>query len=197
MKIDDLKTKIKEDIYLLKKIDYFQEETKEMICKNKKEIAIAEKELKIKLINLKKKYNIIYDKNERKEEEINELNSQLERLKNILLNDKFDKKYIDTEMIIEEVSENKSNYSSFFINNSLRNDSKNFDESYKEKNLSPHVLKNKIKFNENIKNPERQLSNKERKYKKMEINSIPKPIKYRAKSSNSLNHFNNKNPQKE
>ena len=188
MKIDDLKTKIKEDIYLLKKIDYFQEETKEMICKNKKEIS---------LINLKKKYNIIYDKNERKEEEINELNSQLERLKNILLNDKFDKKYIDTEMIIEEVSENKSNYSSFFINNSLRNDSKNFDESYKEKNLSPHVLKNKIKFNENIKNPERKISNKERKYKKMEINSIPKPIKYRAKSSNSLNHFNNKNPQKE
>ena len=192
MKIDDLKTKIKEDIYLLKKIDYFQEETKEMICKNKKEIAIAEKELKIKLINLKKKYNIIYDKNERKEEEINELNSQLERLKNILLNDKFDKKYIDTEMIIEEVSENKSNYSSFFINNSLRNDSKNFDESYKEKNLSPHVLKNKIKFNENIKNPERKLSNKERKYKKIEINSIPKPIKYRAKSSNSLGNLINK-----
>ena len=49
MKIDDLKTKIKEDIYLLKKIDYFQEETKEMICKNKKKIAIDEKELKIKL----------------------------------------------------------------------------------------------------------------------------------------------------
>ena len=192
MKIDDLKTKIKEDIYLLKKIDYFQEETKEMICKNKKEIAIAEKELKIKLINLKKKYNIIYDKNERKEEEINELNSQLERLKNILLNDKFDKKYIDTEMIIEEVSENKSNYSSFFINNSLRNDSKNFDESYKEKNVTPHVVKNKIKFNENIKNPERKLSNKERKYKKIEINSIPKPIKYRAKSSNSLGNLINK-----
>ena len=113
MKIDDLKTKIKEDIYLLKKIDYFQEETKEMVCKNKKEISLAEKHLKLKLENLQEKYNLIYNKNERKEEEINELNSQLERLKNILLNDKFDKKYIDTEMIIEEVSENKSNYSSF------------------------------------------------------------------------------------
>ena len=127
MKIDDLKTKIKEDIYLLKKIDYFQEETKEMVCKNKKEISLAEKHLKLKLENLQEKYNLIYNKNEEKEEEINELNVQLEKIKNILLYNKFDKKYIDTEMIIEEVSENKS-YSSFFFNNSNRNDSKNFDD---------------------------------------------------------------------
>jgi hypothetical protein len=118
-----------------------------MVCKNKKEISLAEKHLKLKLENLQEKYNLIYNKNEEKEEEINELNVQLEKIKNILLYNKFDKKYIDTEMIIEEVSENKS-YSSFFFNNSNRNDSKNFDDSYKEKITTPHK-KNKIKISDN------------------------------------------------
>ena len=176
-----------------------------MICKNKKEISLAEKHLKLRLENLQEKYNLIYNKNEEKEEEINELNVQLEKIKNILLYNKFDKKYIDTEMIIEEVSENKS-YSSFFFNNSNRNDSKNFDDSYKEKITTPHK-KNKIKFSDNslkmninlninVINPERKLSIQEAKYRK-DINTIPKPNNYRAKSSNSLGNFVGKKIKKE
>ena len=197
-KIDDINKKIKEDIYLLKKIDYFQEETKEMICKNKKEISLAENYLKLQLENLQEEYNRIYNINEEKEEEIDELNSQLDKIRSILLNEKFDKKYIDTEMIIEEVSEN--NYSSFFINNSNRNDSKNFDDSYKEKNNTPHIkkiikysdnLNMNINLNINLRNPVRKLSSQESK-KKNDFNTIPKPIKYRAKSSNSLGNLINK-----
>jgi hypothetical protein len=108
-------------------------------------------------------------------------------------------------MIIEEVSENKS-YSSFFFNNSNRNDSKNFDDSYKEKITTPHK-KNKIKFSDNslkmninlninVIDPERKLSIQEAKYRK-DINTIPKPNNYRAKSSNSLGNFVGKKIKKE
>ena len=193
-KIDDLIIKIKEDTYILQKIHLFQEENKEIYCKNSNEIALAENQLRFKKEILKRKYNKILSITKEKENEINELKEEIERIKQIGTNHNFHKKYIDTENIIEEVSEN-NNYSSFF--NSKKNDSKNKeDSSYKDnknkiKNIkrnSDNYLNMNINVNINVnneKNYENKLSNTENKFKIPELNIIPKPQKNKLMSNHN------------
>ncbi len=166
-KVNYINSQIKEEINFIKKIDeYIEEEINEIYCHNKNEISIAQNELKFQLQSLKNKYNEILFRVNIKEKEINGLNSDIDKIKNILLNEKFDKKYIDTENIIEE--ESSENYSSFFRNNSYDskvNDSK--DNSFKEKNNTHNALNYQINLN-SIK-PERKLSNQAKRFKKYDI----------------------------
>ena len=168
-KINYINSQKKEEINFLKKIDEFiDEDTNEIYCHNKNDISIAQNELKLKLQSLKNKYNLILYRVNIKEKEINEINSDIKRIKDILSDQKFDKKYIDTENIIEEVS--AENYSSFLRNNSYDskvNNSK--DNSFPEKNYTYNSF---YKNNLNLIIPQRKLSNQVRSFKNYELNIL-------------------------
>jgi hypothetical protein len=106
-KINNINKKLTVNINYLKTIDLFQEEIKEIYVKNSNEILSAEIELKNELNTLRAKYNYLNTKIKEDEKEINVLNNKLEKVKNILLNENFYKKYIDSDNIINETSENK------------------------------------------------------------------------------------------
>lgn len=179
-KINYINSQIKEEINFIKKIDDFiDDEINEIYCHNRNEISIAQNELKFELQSLENKYNQILFRVIQKEKEINGLNSDIEKIKNILLNEKFDKKYIDTDNVIEE--EASENYSSFFRNNSFdskMNNSK--DNCYKNLNYTyipntPMRLNDNsfnFKFNLNIIKPQRKLSNQVKRFKKHELHIL-------------------------
>ena len=136
-KINNINKKLTVNINYLKTIDLFQEEIKEIYVKNSNEILSAEIELKNELNTLRSKYNYLNTKIKEDEKEINVLNNKLEKVKNILLNENFYKKYIDSDNIINETSENKeislfnkSNSNGF---DSKRNECKFLEESIDRK----------------------------------------------------------------
>ncbi len=176
-KIKNINKKIQEHINFLNNIDYFQEEIKEIYCKNSNEISEAKTELKNELNNLRKKYNFLNTKIKEEEKETNELKSKLENVKSILLNGNFYKKYIDSDNVIDEASENKE-ISQFNISNnnvldSKRNESKFLEDSIekKEKNVFlKSILNNEnkqlnlnINFNINFNNTKKKMSLIEKK----------------------------------
>lgn len=176
-KIKNINKKIQEHINFLNNIDYFQEEIKEIYCKNSNEISEAKTELKNELNDLRKKYNFLNTKIKEDEKETNELKSKLENVKSILLNGNFYKKYIDSDNVIDEASENKE-ISQFNISNnnvldSKRNESKFLEDSIekKEKNVFlKSILNNEnkqlnmnINFNINFNNTKKKISLIEKK----------------------------------
>ena len=176
-KIKNINKKIQEHINFLNNIDYFQEEIKEIYCKNSNEISEAKTELKNELNDLRKKYNFLNTKIKEDEKETNELKSKLENVKSILLNGNFYKKYIDSDNVIDEASENKE-ISQFNISNnnvldSKRNESKFLEDSIekKEKNVFlKSILNNEnkqlnlnINFNINFNNTKKKMSLIEKK----------------------------------
>ena len=175
-KIKNINKKIQEHINFLNNIDYFQEEIKEIYCKNSNEISEAKTELKNELNNLRKKYNFLNTKIKEEEKETNELKSKLENVKSILINRNFYKKYIDSDNVIDEASENKE-ISQFNISNnnldSKRNESKFLEDSIekKEKNVFlKSILNNEnkqlnlnINFNINFNNTKKKMSLIEKK----------------------------------
>jgi hypothetical protein len=176
-KIKNINKKIQEHINFLNNIDYFQEEIKEIYCKNSNEISEAKTELKNELNDLRKKYNFLNTKIKEEEKETNELKSKLENVKSILLNGNFYKKYIDSDNVIDEASENKE-ISQFNISNnnvldSKRNESKFLEDSIekKEKNVFlKSILNNEnkqlnmnINFNINFNNTKKKISLIEKK----------------------------------
>ena len=175
-KIKNINKKIQEHINFLNNIDYFQEEIKEIYCKNSNEISEAKTELKNELNDLRKKYNFLNTKIKEEEKETNELKSKLENVKSILLNGNFYKKYIDSDNVIDEASENKE-ISQFNISNnnldSKRNESKFLEDSIekKEKNVFlKSILNNEnkqlnlnINFNINFNNTKKKMSLIEKK----------------------------------
>ena len=176
-KIKNINKKIQEHIIFLNNIDYFQEETKEIYCKNSNEISEAKTELKNELNDLRKKYNFLNKKIKEDEKETNELKSKLENVKSILLNGNFYKKYIDSDNVIDEASENKE-ISQFNISNnnvldSKRNESKFLDDSIEKKekkvflksivNNENKQLNLNINFNINFNNTKKKMSLIEKK----------------------------------
>ena len=155
-KINSMNKKLKEHIHFLKTIDFFQEETKETYCKSSNVISQAETELKNELNALRTKYHFLNIKIKEEEKEENELKNKLEKIKTILLNGNFHKKYIDTDNVIDEASENKE-ISLFNISNingldSKRNESKFLEDNIekKEKNLFLQSIINKENKNLNL-----------------------------------------------
>ncbi len=176
-KINSMNKKLKEHIHFLKTIDFFQEETKETYCKSSNVISQAETELKNELNALRTKYHFLNTKIKEEEKETNELKSKLENVKSILLNGNFYKKYIDSDNVIDEASENKE-ISQFNISNnnvldSKRNESKFLEDSIekKEKNVFlKSILNNEnkqlnlnINFNINFNNTKKKMSLIEKK----------------------------------
>lgn len=145
-KIDYLSNKTKDRIYFLKRIEFFQEETREYFITNNKDIIDIEKYLKNELIRLKQHDKELKEKIKMDNNELIELQFKIDRYKTICQNQKFDKKYISTDDVIEEEL-TQTNQISYVIN------SKDNQDNHKENN---------------------------------EINSIPKGLRKRSKSSNSF-----------
>ena len=137
-KINNINKKLTVNINYLKTIDLFQEEIKEIYVKNSNEILSAEIELKNELNTLRAKYNYLNTKIKEDEKEINVLNNKLEKVKNILLNENFYKKYIDSDNIINETSENKE-ISLFNKSNSNGFDSKRNECKFLEESIDRKV----------------------------------------------------------
>ena len=137
-KINNINKKLTVNINYLKTIDLFQEEIKEIYIKNSNEILSAEIELKNELNTLRSKYNYLNTKIKEDEKEINVLNNKLEKVKNILLNENFYKKYIDSDNIINETSENKE-ISLFNKSNSNGFDSKRNECKFLEESIDRKV----------------------------------------------------------
>ena len=195
-KINNINKKLTVNINYLKTIDLFQEEIKEIYIKNSNEILSAEIELKNELNTLRAKYNYLNTKIKEDEKEINVLNNKLEKVKNILLNENFYKKYIDSDNIINETSENKE-ISLFNRSNSNGFDSKRNECKFLEESIDRKVknipLKSIINHENNFINMNIDI-NFDLKKKKKKIYSIEKKnfekIHIGIKNK-QLNKFNN------
>ena len=103
------------------------------------------------------------EKEKKDNKDIETLNNQIKKFKDIFLFGKFDKKYIDTEAIIEE-EDKTEDYSKSIINNndSLIKRADTFNNSYSNKDNDKNLLTfNRIK-----------RRNKSHKHKKNEIDNF-------------------------
>jgi hypothetical protein len=90
---------------------------------------------------LKKKLESLIEKEKKDNKDIETLNHRIKKFKDIFLFGKFDKKYIDTEAIIEE-EDKTEDYSKSIINNndSLIKRADTFNNSYSNKDNDKNLL---------------------------------------------------------
>ena len=140
-----------------------REENRDIFISSKSEIQTIEEELNVKLFILKKKLESLIEKEKKDNKDIETLNNRIKKFKDIFLFGKFDKKYIDTEAIIEE-EDKTEDYSKSIINNndSLIQRADTFNNSYSNKDNDKNLLTfNRIK-----------RRNKSHKHKKNEIDNF-------------------------
>ena len=92
----------KEKINELKKIDFVIEDEKDIILSSKNEINIVETQLNMKLLELRKKLNILKSQEEDFKKKIEFANKKINEGKDILNNVNNNKKYINPSEIIDE-----------------------------------------------------------------------------------------------
>ena len=91
-----------------KQAEFTREEDRDIFISSKDEIHRLEEELSVKLVLLKKKLEDLTIKEIKDSKEIENLRIKINKFKNIFIYGKYDKKYIDTEAVIEE---DKNEYS--------------------------------------------------------------------------------------
>ena len=138
---------IKESKYKIsefKQADFIREEDKDIFISSKDEIHKIEEELSVKLVLLKKKLEDLTIKEIKDLKEIETLNIKIKKFKNIFIYGKYDKKYIDTEAVIEE---DKNEYSKSISIKDIKQikNSDNFNNQNNEEDFS------QIPYNRNIK----------------------------------------------
>ena len=160
-KIDSFLKRVKDKINELKKIELIQEDKKEINLNTNKDITRIQNELTIKLSELKEKFAHLKYIEEQDKNELDFLNKKLKKYNEIFKYGKYDKKYIDTEQIIEEDKYEEYSKSNCNATNSInRYNNKTQDEiiSYEnnedsdKNNFFSYSLSNRRnQFNQNCK----------------------------------------------
>ena len=160
-KIDSFLKRVKDKINELKKIELIQEDKKEINLNTNKDITRIQNELTIKLSELKEKFSHLKYIEEQDKNELDFLNKKLKKYNEIFKYGKYDKKYIDTEQIIEEDKYEEYSKSNCNATNSInRYNNKTQDEiiSYEnnedsdKNNFFSYSLSNRRnQFNQNCK----------------------------------------------
>ena len=118
---------IKEKINELKKIDFVIEAEKDIILSSKNEINIVETQLNMKLLELRKKLNILKSQEEDFKKKIEFTNKKINEGKDILNNVNNNKKYINpSEIIDEDKNEDFTKSISNFTNSLSLNNTKHY-----------------------------------------------------------------------
>ena len=117
----------KEKINELKKIDFVIEDEKDIILSSKNEINIVETQLNMKLLELRKKLNILKSQEEDFKKKIEFANKKINEGKDILNNVNNNKKYINpSEIIDEDKNEDFTKSISNFTNSLSLNNTKHY-----------------------------------------------------------------------
>ena len=155
-KIESYIKRIKDKLLEYKKAEIIQEEKKDIYLTSNNDIFIIENELNMKIIELKEKLDELKLIENQNEEEKAFLLNKIKKYCNILANGKFDKKYIDTEDIIEEdkYEDITKSFSNSFINktqeNNISYDDGNTPSLIHKKNKEKNILQLNQNFNFNI-----------------------------------------------
>ena len=155
-KIESYIKRIKDKLLEYKKGEIIQEEKKDIYLTSNNDIFIIENELNMKIIELKEKLDELKLIENQNEEEKEFLLNKIKKYCNILTNGKFDKKYIDTEDIIEEdkYEDITKSFSNSFINktqeNNISYDDGNTPSLIHKKNKEKNILQLNQNFNFNI-----------------------------------------------
>ena len=138
LKIDYLIKYTKDKIHEYKKIDFIREEKRDIYLNSKNEIHQVEKQLNMKILNLRKKLEemIIQEEQDLRDKEI--LNEKFNKYKEMYINGKYDNKYINISEIIEEdknedITKSFNNFTNSFItNNTKKEDLTSFNSNNKD-----------------------------------------------------------------
>ncbi len=153
--------RVKDKINQLKKIELIQEDKKEIILNTNKDITRIQNELTIKLSELKEKFDNLKFIEEQDKNELDFLNKKLKKYNEIFKFGKYDKKYIDTEQIIEEDKYEEYSKSNCNVTNSINryynktqdeiNSYENNEDTEKNNIFSYSLSNRRNKFNKNSK----------------------------------------------
>ena len=153
--------RVKDKINQLKKIELIQEDKKEIILNTNKDITRIQNELTIKLSELKEKFDNLKFIEEQDKNELDFLKKKLKKYNEILKYGKYDKKYIDTEQIIEEDKYEEYSKSNCNVTNSINryynktqdeiNSYENNEDTEKNNIFSYSLSNRRNKFNKNSK----------------------------------------------
>ena len=94
-----------------------REEYRDIYVSSKNELIKIEEELNVKMLILKKQLESLIKKEKQDNKEIEDLNNKIKKFKDILFYGKFDKKYINTEEIIEEEDKTEDYSKSIIFHN--------------------------------------------------------------------------------
>jgi hypothetical protein len=94
-----------------------REEYRDIYVSSKNELIKIEEELNVKMLILKKQLESLIKKEKQDNKEIEDLNTKIKKFKDILFYGKFDKKYINTEEIIEEEDKTEDYSKSIIFHN--------------------------------------------------------------------------------
>ena len=153
--------RVKDKINQLKKIELIQEDKKEISLNTNKDITRIQNELTIKLSELKEKFGNLKFIEEQDKNELDFLKKKLKKYNEILKYGKYDKKYIDTEQIIEEDKYEEYSKSNCNVTNSINryynktqdeiNSYDNNDDTEKNNFFSYSLSNRRNQFNKNNK----------------------------------------------
>ena len=138
LKIDFLIKYTKDKIHEYKKIDFIREEKRDIYLNSKNEIYQVEKQLNMKLLNLKKQLEEMIIQEEQDLSHIEILNEKFNKYKEIYINGKYGNKYINVSEIIEEdknedITKSFNNFTNSFItNNTKKEDLTSFNSNDKD-----------------------------------------------------------------
>jgi hypothetical protein len=128
----------KDKIHEYKKIDFIREEKRDIYLNSKNEIYQVEKQLNMKLLNLKKQLEEMIIQEEQDLSHIEILNEKFNKYKEICINGKYGNKYINVSEIIEEdknedITKSFNNFTNSFItNNTKKEDLTSFNSNDKD-----------------------------------------------------------------
>ena len=128
----------KDKIHEYKKIDFIREEKRDIYLNSKNEIHQVEKQLNMKILNLRKKLEEMIIQEEQDLSHIEILNEKFNKYKEMYINGKYDNKYINISEIIEEdknedITKSFNNFTNSFItNNTKKEDLTSFNSNDKD-----------------------------------------------------------------
>ena len=148
-KIDSFIKRKRDKIKELKKIELIQEDKKDILLTSNKDINNIETELNIKLFELRQKLDELKFIEQQDQTELNFLSKSIKKYNDIFYNEKYDKKYIDTEQVIEEEEHSKSCNRTNSLNRIYNKTQENINHYDFDKNI----------FNSSLSNRKRKLDN--------------------------------------
>ena len=127
----------KDKIHEYKKIDFIREEKRDIYLNSKNEIHQVEKQLNMKILNLRKKLEEMIIQEEQDLRDIEILNEKFNKYKEIYINKKYDNKYINISEIIEEdknedINKSLNNFNNSFVTNTKKEDLMSFDSNERD-----------------------------------------------------------------